>query len=70
MENHRIINSQVTGKQKTSVKLYFNEQSETKSREVGTRATSHYNAASAVGKENNTLRGPHGSPGAETRDHV
>ena len=67
LEDHRIINSQVTGKQKTSVKLYFNEQSETKSREVGTRARSHYNAASAVGKEKNTLRGPHGSPGSETR---
>lgn len=31
-ENHKIINSQVTGKQKTSVKLYSSEQSETKSR--------------------------------------
>ena len=67
LRDHKIINSQVTSKQKTSVKLYSSEQSETKSQDVRTRAGSHYNAASAVGKENNTLRGPHGSPGTETR---
>ena len=62
MEDHRIINSQVTGNQKTFVKLYSKELSETKSWEggIGARIGVTLKCCQRCRKEKNMLTSPHG----------